>query len=127
MAMARVVMGVSGDGFITTVQPAANALISFRQGRKMGKFHLTSTRCLDLTNANPKGSKTYGESKAAGPTGSRIVKYRIRSASAPLMVSPLFLSASPAINHEYDAIISQKDLWMRVFLTGDIDLSGSFS
>jgi hypothetical protein len=38
MARATDVADVSGEGFMTTVQPAARALTSLRQGRKIGKF-----------------------------------------------------------------------------------------
>jgi hypothetical protein len=41
MAMAEVVIGVSGDGLTTIVQPAARAVTIFRKPMTTGKFHLS--------------------------------------------------------------------------------------
>ena len=89
MAIATLVVAVSGEGFMMTVQPAARAETSLRQGRKIGKFHLVVSTYIprhphgicrnkgssqEERREGESGGVTHGESSAAGPTGSRLVK-----------------------------------------------------
>jgi hypothetical protein len=47
-ARARTESGVSGEGFVIIVHPAANAALAFRKTMATGKFHGTSAAAIPI-------------------------------------------------------------------------------